>query len=73
MIKDIIIHIIWTLIHTKTCRLPVAPPPHCRWNGSAMARIDTKIDCHSFCVTGITEYGTRRKGWLALTILASTC
>ena len=45
-----------------------------------MARIDTKIDCHSFCVTGITEYGTRRKGWLSfnhtskyLLVLASTC
>ena len=26
--KDIIIHIKWTLIHPKTCRLPAAPPPH---------------------------------------------
>ena len=25
---DIIIHIKWTLIYPKTCRLPAAPPPH---------------------------------------------
>ena len=28
LIKDIIIHIKWTLIHPKTCRLPAAPSPH---------------------------------------------
>ena len=32
---DIIIHIIWTLIHLRTCQLPAAPPPHCRWSRSA--------------------------------------